>query len=95
MKAKNSSTLLTNIKHMIIRNLNPTHMKLFIKNHFRKIIGVFSGSILGFLYYYFVGCASGICPISSNPYISVIYGGLMGYLFLDAFKKKDKETNEK
>ena len=80
---------------MNINNLNSNHLKPFIKNHFRKIIGVLSGSIVGFLYYYFVGCASGTCPISSNPYISVIYGGLMGYLFVDAFKKKDMETNEK
>ena len=80
---------------MNINNLNSNHLKSFIKAHFRKTIGVFSGSIVGFLYYYFVGCASGTCPISSNPYISVIYGGLMGYLFVDAFKKKDKETNEK
>lgn len=80
---------------MNINSLNSNYLKPFIKNHFRKIIGVFSGCIVGFLYYYFVGCASGTCPISSNPYISVIYGGLMGYLFVDAFKKKDKETNEK
>jgi hypothetical protein len=39
------------------------------------------GGLAGFLYYYFVGCTSGNCAISSNPYMSIIWGGLLG-LFL-------------
>ena len=36
----------------------------------------------GFAYYYFfVGCASGTCPITSNPYISTAYGSLIGIGF--------------
>ncbi len=66
----------------------------FIKKHLLKIIGIPVGMIGGYLYYYFVGCNSGTCPITSNPYISVFYGGLMGYLFLDLFKKKENRTNE-
>jgi len=66
----------------------------FIKKHLLKIIGIPVGMIGGYLYYYFVGCNSGTCPITSNPYISVFYGGLMGYLFLDLFKKKENKTNE-
>ena len=38
------------------------------------------GAIAGFAYYYFIGCASGACPISSNPWISTAYGGLLGLL---------------
>ena len=68
-------------------------MNKFIKKHYLKIIGALLGGLVGFLYYYFVGCASGTCPITSNPYISVIYGGLMGYLLLDMFKKKEHGTN--
>lgn len=64
-------------------------MKLFIKKHLLKIIGVIVGMTGGYLYYYFVGCNSGTCPITSNPYISVIYGGVMGYLVFDLFKKKE------
>lgn len=66
----------------------------FIKKHILKIIGIPVGMLGGFLYYYFIGCSSGTCPITSNPYISVIYGGLMGYLVFDLFKKKEKKTNE-
>ena len=34
----------------------------------------------GFAYYYFVGCVSGTCPITSNPWISTAYGGLIGFV---------------
>jgi len=67
-------------------------MTEFLKKYILKIIGVLVGSAGGFLYYYFVGCASGTCPITSNPYISVIYGALLGYLLFDMFKKKKHET---
>ena len=68
-------------------------VKEFIIKHYLKIIGAATGAIGGFLYYYFVGCQSGTCPITSNPYISIAYGALMGYLLLDLFKKKEKKTD--
>ncbi|HET6273693.1 MAG TPA: DUF6132 family protein [Bacteroidota bacterium] len=40
------------------------------------LIGVGAG--LGFAYYYFIGCTSGSCPITSNPFISTAYGAFMG-----------------
>lgn len=68
-------------------------MKEFIKKQLLKIIGIVVGGMGGFAYYHFVGCASGTCPITSNPYISVIYGAVLGYLLFDMFKKKKSETN--
>lgn len=68
-------------------------MKEFIVKHALKISGIITGATGGYLYYYFVGCASGTCPITSNPYISVIYGAVMGYLIFDMFKKKVKKTD--
>ena len=38
------------------------------------------GATGGYLYYRFVGCASGACPIASDPYISTVYGGIIGVL---------------
>lgn len=44
----------------------------------RLVIGIILGTAAGFAYYRFVGCASGTCPLTSNPYISTFYGALMG-----------------
>jgi hypothetical protein len=68
-------------------------MKYLLKKHILKIIGILVGGVAGFLYYHFVGCASGTCPITSNPYITVVYGALLGYLLFDMFKKKEHGTN--
>jgi hypothetical protein len=38
------------------------------------------GAVLGFGYYKLVGCSSGACPITSNPYISTLFGAVMGFL---------------
>lgn len=68
-------------------------MKEFIKKHLLRIIGASVGSIGGFAYFHFVGCANGTCPITSNPYMTTLYGALMGYLLFDMFKKKEHGTN--
>lgn len=47
---------------------------------------VIGGGVLGYAYYRFIGCASGTCPITSNPYISTIYGAVMGYLMSGGLK---------
>jgi len=38
------------------------------------------GAVLGFGYHKLVGCRSGACPITANPYVSTLYGALMGFL---------------
>lgn len=60
----------------------------FINNNKLTIIGVVIGAIGGYLYYYYVGCASGTCPITSKPLNSTLYGAVMGSLFLNIFKKE-------
>ncbi|OIP84797.1 MAG: hypothetical protein AUK44_01460 [Porphyromonadaceae bacterium CG2_30_38_12] len=69
-------------------------MKTFIQKHVLKIAGISTGAIAGFLYYYFIGCSSGTCPITSNPYISILYGALMGFLLFDLFKKKEQKKTQ-
>jgi hypothetical protein len=43
-------------------------------------LGAIVGAAAGFAYYWFVGCASGGCPITSNPWVSTSYGAAMGAL---------------
>lgn len=65
-------------------------MKYLIK-HKLIIIGVIVGAIGGYLYYHFVGCASGTCAITSKPVNSTLYGAMMGGLLFDLFKKTKSE----
>ena len=46
----------------------------------KTFFGILVGGIAGFLYFRFVGCASGTCPIRSNPYLTTLYGMLLGGL---------------
>ncbi|MCS7338739.1 MAG: DUF6132 family protein [Verrucomicrobiae bacterium] len=46
----------------------------------RIVIGAVVGGVLGFAYYKLVGCSTGACPLTSNPWISSIYGALLGAL---------------
>ena len=46
----------------------------------RLILFVLGGATLGFVYYRFVGCRTGTCILTSNPYIATLYGAVMGYL---------------
>ncbi|MEN8192298.1 MAG: DUF6132 family protein [Bacteroidota bacterium] len=62
---------------------------------FKRILPILIGAGLGFAYYYYIGCYSGTCAITSNPYISIVYGGLIGYLFtFPSKKKKEEKANE-
>lgn len=47
----------------------------------KVLLGVLLGAAAGYAYYRFVGCSSGACPITSNPWISTAYGAGLGLLF--------------
>lgn len=44
----------------------------------RIVIGAVIGGIFGFLYFRFVGCKTGACVITGNPYISTLYWAVLG-----------------
>ena len=50
------------------------------------IIGAAVGGIVGFLYYRFIGCRSGTCFITRNPYISTVYWAILGGLIANILK---------
>jgi hypothetical protein len=43
----------------------------------RILIGGAIGAVIGFAMYKFVGCKTGACPITANPFISMaVYAGI-------------------
>ena len=64
------------------------------RNMQKNIAGLILGALGGFLYYRLVGCNSGGCAITSNPYISILWGAAMGYLLADIFKIREKTKAE-
>ena len=46
----------------------------------RTVLAVVVGGGLAFALHRFVGCRSGACPIWASPYISTMYGALLGFL---------------
>ncbi|MEP7234460.1 MAG: hypothetical protein ABI778_04110 [Ignavibacteriota bacterium] len=51
------------------------------------------GAFAGYLYYSYVGCATGTCMLSSNGYFMTFYGALLGYTIggiISPGKKKEE-----
>lgn len=67
-------------------------MKKFVKKHLLAIVGLGVGAIAGYFYWQQVGCISGTCAITSNPYNSTIYGAVMGGLLFSIFQNKKNKT---
>jgi len=44
----------------------------------KTFAGIAGGVIVGYLYYHYVGCRNGSCAITSNPYMSMLFGGILG-----------------
>jgi phage shock protein E len=64
------------------------------KRYIKMLSGLGVGAILGYLYYYYIGCASGTCAITSNPYISTAYGAMMGLVFMWPAKEKEAKSDD-
>ncbi len=77
-------------------------MNEFLKRHYLILIFSAAGAAGGFLYWKYIGCLSGTCPIKSVWYLSTLWGLGLGYLtgsiFTDVIRKiaeKKKLRNEK
>lgn len=67
-----------------------------MKSIWFKITIITAGLAGGYLYYYFVGCQSGTCPITSNPISSMMYGGAIGFFISmlgSSAKNKKRESD--
>lgn len=69
-------------------------MNINYKKIAKITLPVFVGALLGYAYYYFIGCNTGSCPITSNPYTTTVYGALIGAIWSFPTKKKSKKENE-
>jgi len=69
-------------------------MKNFIINYKWKLVGIGIGALAGFAYWYYIGCASGTCPIQSHWQSSTLYGALIGYILPNSPNKKKKEVQK-
>lgn len=55
------------------------------------ILGALIGGVFGyFVLYKLIGCSSGSCPITANPYASIIYGIVIGILIAIVIKPQSK-----
>ena len=58
-------------------------------------VGVVLGAIAGYLYYFYIGCSSGSCAITSKPLNSTLYGMFMGGLVLDMVNDYTTKKDQK
>jgi hypothetical protein len=68
-------------------------MKGLISQYKLYMIGFLLGSVAGFLYWKYIGCLTGTCAITSNPFRSSIYFGIMGALIFGLFQKRKVEKS--
>lgn len=60
-----------------------------------ELIGILLGAVAGWAYWYYIGCLSGTCTITSRPLNSTLYGALLGMLLLGIFRKAPpKDVNK-
>lgn len=69
-------------------------MRTLVVKYKAELIGAGLGAAAGWCYWYFVGCASGSCAITSSPVNSSLYGAFMGAV-LGGMVKKTDETDSK
>jgi len=70
-------------------------MKKFLEKNKISLVFAAAGAVGGFLYWRFVGCISGTCPIRSVWYWSTLWGTAVGYLAGDFIQDLIKKRNRK
>lgn len=50
----------------------------------RLFLGIVLGAGIGGVLGYMGSCTTGMCPLTSNPYVGAVIGGILGALFSSA-----------
>lgn len=66
--------------------IKPEGFKNLIKSWYlwKRVLPALTGALLGYLYYFFVGCSNGSCGITSNPWTSIATGSIFGYFLANS-----------
>lgn len=62
-----------------------------IVRNWKVLVGGALGALVGYGYYYFIGCNSGSCPITSKPLPSTAWGAMIGLIWTFPESKKEKK----
>ncbi|MEN9339239.1 MAG: hypothetical protein RIQ62_551 [Bacteroidota bacterium] len=67
---------------------------MYKRKYNRTLLGILLGALGGYLYYHYVGCASGTCAITSKPINSTVYGAVMGILLTNLLSSNSTINNK-
>ncbi len=78
----------------LIKNQKVKAMRNWITSKRLYGIGAIAGALVGYIYWKYIGCLSGSCGITSNPYRSTIYFAIAGSLVFGLFKKGSQKRDD-
>ena len=61
--------------------------RLWASPRARTILGIVAGAVAGALYGHYVGCLTGSCPLTSNPYTAGALGAVLGASLFSSDRK--------
>ena len=59
-----------------------------MKKYLRPLLFILTGALLGLGYYYLFGC-SGNCSVTSSPWVTMVYMGVIGGLLSGVIGKRE------
>lgn len=75
-------------------NYEEEYEKRVYKKVWMDIAWYWAGMVGGYLYWRYVGCTTGTCPITSSPVNSSIWGAAMGGLLLSSFMPEHRKIKK-
>ncbi len=64
---------------------SPKTFKEYVRSRamLKSVGSIAAGALLGYTYYYFIGCNSGSCAITSSPGSSILFGAFLGFFIVN------------